>query len=94
MGLRYIDISSSETYIDVLEKTAQVFQRPNQCIQLGYEAPWSTKIGSKKSLAYISNDKDLAELWTEYGGYLKEQAKKKAGDEKSSGIMFRNMHYW
>ncbi len=94
-----MNISSLESYIDLLEKTAKIFKQPNLCVKLGYEAPWSAKIGNKKSVAYISNDEDLEELWTEYNGYLKEQAtkkktkkKKKAEEvEMTSGIVFRNM---
>ncbi len=68
-------------------------KRPNHCIVIGYEAPWSAKMSNKKVIAYISSATDLNEFWGEYGGHVKELGKKKKkGDEVAvTGIIFRNM---
>lgn len=90
-GSRYVSISNSESFVDILERIAQLLKRPNQSVSLGYEAPWSAKIRTKKLVAYITNDKDLEEFWSEYFGYLDGQAKKKGGNGTVSGIVFLNM---
>ena len=61
---------------------------------MGYEAPWSLKIGTKKSLAYIMNEDELDEFWIAYTRYItpKKGAKKgTAAIEEVAGIVFRNM---
>ncbi len=46
-------------------------KRPNHCIVIGYEAPWSAKMSNKKVIAYILSDTDLNEFWGEYGGHVR-----------------------
>lgn len=89
---RFTTISSSDHYLDVLEKTAQAMKRPNHAIEIGYEASWSTKIGTKKSLTYISNKVELDEFWLAYSRYMKDQRSKprNRGQEVVCEVVFRN----
>lgn len=90
--MRNASINTKDGYLDVLEKVAVVMKRPNQQVEMGYEAPWSAKIGTKKCLAYIASEDDLDEFWIAYAAHCKKQnAKKKANADATSGIIFKNM---
>jgi hypothetical protein len=93
LGERAMSISSSDQHLDILERTAQMMKRPNHAVEIGYEAPWSSKTGTKKNLAYISNDDELDEFWLAYSRYVKVQQKKRQnrGQEIVCEIIFRNM---
>ena len=92
LGMRRISITPLDTQLDVLEKTASAMKRPNHAIEIGYEAPWSSKIGTKKSLAYLSTQEELIDFWIAYKRYIKGQlSKKKKGQEINCEIVFRNM---
>ena len=93
LGMRPITISPVDTQLDVLEKTALAMKRPNHAIEIGYEAPWSSKIGTKKCLAYLSTQDELDDFWLAYERYGKSQLakKRKNGEEKPCDIVFRNM---
>lgn len=79
VALRSLTISTSEPYLEVLERVAMVMKRPNNRVEIVYEAPWSSKIGAKKALAYISNEDELDDFWLAYGRYVKKQENKKMG---------------
>ena len=91
--MHIINISMSDSHLTVLEKTAQAMRRPNNLIEIGYEAPWSSKIGTKKNLAYISSKEELDEFWLAYGRYVDIQRLKKrcSIEEVACEITFRNM---
>ena len=92
--MRQISITPLDTQLDVLEKTASAMKRPNHATEIGYEAPWSSKIGSKKSLAYLSTQDELDDFWLAYNRYVNGQLakkKKKGPSEISCEIVFRNM---
>ncbi len=36
---------------------------PNDYVEMGYEAPWSMKNGTKRIAMFISNTDDLDEFW-------------------------------
>lgn len=93
VGTRSVTLSSSEGLLDVLNKIATVMQRLPRQVQMGYEAPWSSKSGSKKILAYITNEEELEDFWSAYNGYLEGLGPKKRKDlgGKVPGILFSNM---
>ncbi len=69
-------------------------KRPNHKVEMGYEAPWSSKVANKKCVAYISNDDELDDFWLAYARYLEAQRKKlkkATGEVVISDIVFRNM---
>ena len=86
-------ISLVDGHLDVLEKTAQAMRRPNYAIEIGYKARWSSKVGTKRSLSYISSQSELDEFWTAYNRYVMDQQskKRKKSGEETCEIIFRNM---
>lgn len=93
LAMRIVNISTSDTHLELLEKIATSMKRPNHLVEIGYEAPWSTKVGSKKSLAYITNEEELDSFWLAYSQFSKKQKGKtqKRRAESSCDIIFRNM---
>ena len=93
LGMRITSISSSDSYLEVLEKTAMAMKRPNHSVEIGYEAPWSSRIGTKRNLAYISSDDELANFWLSYNRYTRNQQSKKRKHDKAvvCEIVFHNM---
>ncbi len=92
LALRPVTITTEDTVFDLLEKVAIVLKRPTVAIEMGYEAPWSLKINSKKCLAYISNEEELDDFWLAYAGYTAKQQKGQKKKEVAAGsITFRNM---
>ena len=86
-----VPISSEESHLDLLEKIATSMKRPNAMVEIGYEAPWSAKIGTKKCVAYLSNEDDLTEFWSSFASYVRGQGKKKWAEGSVPGIVFQNM---
>ncbi len=66
-------------------------KRPNNLVEMGYEAPWSAKIGTKKSLAYVSNEEELDDFWLSYARYVAKQGGKKQKKAEEVVIVFSNM---
>lgn len=92
LAMRTLTVKTSDSFIDVLENISALMKRPNTQVEMGYEAPWSTKIGSKKSLAYITTDEELENFWSAYVGYVKKGGKKQLDANGSVlGIVFHNM---
>ena len=92
IAMRFLIIKSSDSLFSVWERIAAAMKRPNTQVEMGYEAPWSTKIGLKKSLAYITNADELNDFWLSYTGYLKKSGKKQLDvDGSVMGIVFHNM---
>ena len=93
LALRTVGISTSDSHLELLEKIATAMKRPNHLVEMGYEAPWSTKIGNKKSLAYLSNEDELDGFWVAYSRFTKKQEGKtqKRRAEVACDIVFRNM---
>lgn len=83
-ALRSVTINSNMKYLDVLSRVGGAMQRPNNEVQMCYEAHWSQKNGSKKVPAYVTSEDELALFFDSY----RRNANKKGGTE---GIMFRNM---
>ncbi len=93
LGTHGVDISTSDNLQTLMERLALVFRRATTSILLGYEAPWSLKVGSKKTPSFINSQKALREFWLafdRYVGILKNGKSKK--DPASVAILFRNMH--
>lgn len=93
VALRPIAISPLDSLTDILEKTAVAMRRPQHTVEIGYEACWSSKIGSKRSPAYISSSAELDEFWMAYHTYVQNQQGKKGnyGKDIDCAILFRNM---
>ena len=94
LAMRSATIPSSANYVRMLDTIAKSMRRPNESVMLGYEAPWSPKLGTKKVVAYISNDMDVDQFFDEYFDHIDElKAKKKTKSAKITvnGILFRNM---
>ncbi len=85
-ALRQVKINSKETHLDVLSKVAAAMLRLNNEVEMSCEAPWSTKMGSKKIPQYITNNIELEEFWVNF----KRRAKKMKTMD-IPGILFRNM---
>ncbi len=93
IAMRTVAISSTESLLQILEKICSAIRRPNNKVEMGYEAPWSSKIGSKKLVSYISNDDELSEFWRAYERFLETQKSKQKGKSiaEISGIVFHNV---
>ena len=89
LALRSVTIRTADNLLETLEKIAGAMKRPNNQVEMGYEAPWSAKTGSKRTLAYISNDEELDDFWASLDTYTSKQKTKK--NENSYDIIFRNM---
>ncbi len=85
-GMHRATISSSDPIFDLLEKIAAAMKRSTQQVEMGYEAPWSHKIKSKKCISYITNSEELDEFWMSFFQY---SSTKKIEDVQ--GIVFHNM---
>ncbi len=85
-ALRQVNINSQESLLDVLSKVAAAMLRNNHEVEMSCEAPWSTKIGTKKIPQYITNATELEEFWFNFRSRAK---KTKCSD--IPGILFRNM---
>lgn len=92
-ALRPISISPSDSLREILEKTSNAMRRPGHTVEIGYEASWSSKIGNKRSAAYISNKAELNAFWTAYDRYVKVQQTKKGNSRKDieCNVLFQNM---
>lgn len=87
-----VSIAPSNGLQGTLEKISTALNSPNHLVQMSYETPWSQKIGTKKSVSYISNDDEMEDFWTMYLRYVNNKRKGKANvDEEVVGIVFRNM---
>lgn len=58
---------------------------------MGYEAPWSQKVGTKKSPSHVLNNDEMEGFWTAYARYVNNRKGKKNTDEEVVGIVYRNM---
>lgn len=90
---RSIEVTTSLGYLDFHEKVATTMKRPYNLVELGYEAPWSSKLSGKKIRSYVSNEKELDEFWFSLEKHLKAQKAKKGkkDDDTVDGIVFHNM---
>lgn len=93
LAMRSVTICSLDTLHELLEKICAAMKRPNHKVEMGFDAPWSSKIGSKKCVAYISNAEELADFWNAYARCLEQQKKKQKGNAEVvvSGIVFHNL---
>ncbi len=91
LAMRAVTISTLDGLFDLLEKIATAMKRPNNLVEMGYEAPWSAKIGTKKSLAYVSNEEELDDFWLSYARYVAKQGGKKQKKAEEVVIVFSNM---
>ncbi|KLO04689.1 hypothetical protein SCHPADRAFT_896835 [Schizopora paradoxa] len=89
LALRSVTIATADSLFDTLEKIAGAMKRPNNQVEMGYEAPWSAKTGTRRTLAYISNDEELDDFWTSFATYTSKPKNRKA--DNSYDIIFRNM---
>lgn len=86
IGLRPVGISTEDDRLDLLEKVCTAMKRPHQKVEMGYEAPWSAKVGSKKCIAYLSNDEEYDDFWLSFS-----RQQKKAKGEEVLGIVIYNV---
>lgn len=91
-GFRAETISSAETFNETREKLSGAMKRPSRVVELGYEAGWSQKIGTKKCPTYVTNDQEYKNFWMECKDQdRKAKASKKGTKNPLLGIVFRNM---
>lgn len=90
--MRIIQLSKTMTFLETQELVAETMKRPSTSVEIGYEAPWSAKVGSKKTTAYITNEPELQDFWLAYKRHSKSE---KVGKRKSAKvapeIVFRNL---
>ncbi len=60
---------------------------PNDYVEMGYDAPWSMKSGTKRIAMFVSNTDNLAEFWRSYNAFMNAPGRK----PNSISISFRNM---
>lgn len=89
VALRNVAISSKDGLYELLEKISKAMKRPAHSVEMGYEAPWSSKVGQKKNLAYVTNEDELDDFWVSLNRYAK--GKYTSADEWGAGVVFRNM---
>ncbi len=89
LAMRNVVIRTSDGLMELLEKIASAMKRPNHLVEMGYEAPWSAKNGTKKILSYVSNNDELDDFWVAFHRFA-EGGKKKKSDDEVVGIIFRN----
>ncbi len=93
VAMRTVTISTDNSLLDLLEKVCTIIKRPNTKVEMGYKAPWSSKIRTKKVMAYISNEEELDDFWLAYARHLATQKKKSKANAvvEISGIVFHNI---
>ncbi len=93
VALRPIKISTSLGHLALTEKVAASMNKPYNLVELGYEAPWSSKMNNKKCRAYISNEAELDNFWLSYVRHVKAQKGKKGKNAEVTvdGIVIYNM---
>ena len=90
LGLRQIFVSTDDTIGKVVDKAANSMKRDTYNVDIGYEAPWSHKVGTKKVPVYITTDVELDNFWVAYDGY-REKLEKKNITDPITGVLFINM---
>ncbi|KLO04585.1 hypothetical protein SCHPADRAFT_947594 [Schizopora paradoxa] len=95
VALTQMTVSTTDSYLTVLQKMAAVMQRPTPSVKLAYEAAWSQKIGTKKCPAYVTSDQEMANFWAQMEDHKTKIGKGKPKSwkitDESLGITFRNM---
>ncbi len=91
LAMRPVTISAKDALVDLLEKVSKTLKRPNNSVQMVYEAPWSSKLNSKKCLAYVSSEEELDEFWMACVRYVAGGKGKKPKELLATDIVFRNM---
>ncbi len=86
-GMRSVTLFKTQTHVEVLTKVAEAMKLPNDYVEMGYEAPWSMKNGTKRIAMFISNTDDLDEFWRSYNAFMNAPGRKPS----NTGISFRNM---
>ncbi len=86
-GMRSITLFKSQSLVQVLTKVAEAMKLPNDYVEMGYDAPWSMKSGTKRIAMFVSNTDDLAEFWRSYNAFMNAPGRK----PNSISISFRNM---
>ncbi len=94
LAMRLVPLKSTDSLMEVLVKVVNVLQRAVYQVKMGYDAPWSAKVGTKKVQTYITTDEELEEFWVAYDRYLSNLGPKKKKDSggEISGIVFCNMN--
>ncbi|KLO09579.1 hypothetical protein SCHPADRAFT_892976 [Schizopora paradoxa] len=90
LGLRQIYISTMDGIGSVVDKAADSMKRDTYNVDIGYEAPWSHKVGTKKVPVYITTEVELDNFWVAYDGY-REKLEKKNLTDPITGVLFINM---
>lgn len=89
---RTVLITTLDGLYELLDKISSAMKRPANQVEMGYEAPWSSKVGAKKNLAYISNDHELDDFWVCCDRYVTAQRTKKGKADLEPCIVFHNMN--
>ncbi len=96
VGSHCLDISTHDDYSILLGKVASKMALPIHCIMLGYESPWSSKVGQKRRPIYIVSEFNLDFFWSTSKQHIegKEGGKKSRSQviaELGASITFVNM---
>lgn len=90
VGLRHARFSTNDSQNVLREKVAISMGRDPVNVDIGYEAPWSQKVGTKKVPVYITSEMELDFFWSAYDGH-REKLEKKGIEGPIAGITFINM---
>ena len=92
VATRSVDITTGDDINQLLEKVSSLMKRPSVHVQMGYEASWSTKVGTKKCLSWLSSEAELDDFWLAYVRFVSKPGnKKKSAEEMSVEVIFHNM---
>ena len=91
--MRVTEISASMSFIETQELVSETMKRSSPAVEIGYEAPWSAKVGSKKTTAYITNEAELEDFWVAYRRYIQtaKSGKRNKSAKEHPEIVFRNL---
>lgn len=87
VGMRLIEVERGENLFKIRDKVAEAMKKDPETVEMGYEAPWCVKSGTKRIARYITTSKELEEFWRAYHNHLDAPGRKSAND----GILVKNM---
>ena len=77
-GSHSLEVSTLDNYDNLITKVSAKMSIPYHCVTMGYEAPWSTKVGQKRRPIYIISEVNLDFFWAQSKRHIdgKEGGKK------------------
>ena len=93
LAMRILEVNSGMSFLDVQDLVAETMKRSSPSVEIGYEAPWSAKVGTKKTLAYITSEAELSDFWLAYKRYVgsSKPGKRSKTTTENMEIIFRNL---